>query len=248
MDLREAANPTNRHPWETARYRFFVSELERAGAFAARTTVLDVGSGDGWFAEGLAKEHFSGSQITCFDVNYPERRTELNVGSNTVLRTNEPSAMKFNIVLLLDVLEHIEDDLGFLSALVANNLADGAKVLISVPAWPQVWTPHDEFLRHFRRYSPSTALELIRQARLRPVRSGGLFHSLLPLRALQRLLHTTRTDQAATRWNAGRLVSKALAGALGVDTWVSRRLASAGFDVPGLSWWALCEAESPKLK
>lgn len=241
MDLREAGNSAgHRHPWETARYRFFSSELARAGALGSGGRVLDVGSGDGWFAEGLAQEHFEGAEIVCFDVNYTERRTELRVRSNTLTKTNEPPTQKFTAVLLLDVLEHIDDDLGFLSRLVEHNLADGAKVLISVPAWPQVWTPHDEFLKHCRRYTPAAALKLIRAAGLTPQRSGGLFHSLLPVRGLQKLLKTTRADQPEAAWKGGALVSNAFGAALGLDNWLSHRLASAGVDLPGLSWWALC--------
>lgn len=242
MDLREAGNTAgHRHPWETARYRFFSSELARAGAFRAGSTVLDVGSGDAWFAEELAQEHFEGAEIVCFDVNYPERRTELNVRSNRLLKTNEPPTQKFTAVLLLDVLEHIEDDVGFLKGLVSNNLAEGAKVLISVPAWPQVWTPHDEFLKHCRRYTPDEAQWLIRAAGLKVVRSGGLFHSLLPVRGLQKLLKATSADRPEMAWQGGALVSKTFGAALGLDNWLSRRLAGAGIDLPGLSWWALCE-------
>jgi SAM-dependent methyltransferase len=242
VDLREAGNSVGqRHPWETARYRFFTSELARAKVFGAGGKVLDVGSGDGWFAEGLAKDHFEHAQIVCFDVNYAEKSSQQAVGTNTVLKTNEPPTQKFSAVLLLDVLEHVEDDVGFLTGVVQNNLEEGGKVLISVPAWPQVWTPHDQFLKHFRRYTPAAALRLIHAAGLKTVRQGGLFHSLLPVRGLQRLLNTTKSDRPEGAWNAGRWVSAGFGAALGVDNWISRRLASAGLDVPGLSWWAMCE-------
>lgn len=242
MDLREAGtSPNQRHPWETARYRFFTSELARAGVFRGGSTVLDVGSGDGWFADGLAKDHFERAEIVCFDVNYPEERREQQVGSSAVIKTSELPAQKFSAVLLLDVLVHIEDDIGFLSSIVQNNLADGAQVLISVPAWPQVWTKHDEFLKHYRRYTSAQAMDLVRRAGLKAKRSGGLFHSLLPVRGLQRLLNTTKSDRAEGAWNGGPVVTAAFAGALGLDNWMSRRLASVGVDVPGLSWWAMCE-------
>jgi SAM-dependent methyltransferase len=242
VDLREASNSVSqRHPWETARYRFFTRELSQAGAFAPGTRVLDVGSGDGWFAEGLAKDHFERAEIVCFDVNYTEKRNEQSVGSSRVLKTNQPPEQMFAVILLLDVLEHVEDDLGFLTGLLDDNLAPGGKVLISVPAWPQVWTPHDEFLKHFRRYTPKAALALVRAAGLKPVRSGGLFHSLLPVRGLQRLLKTTKRDSPEAAWAGGAMLSTTLDAALGIDNWVSHRLASVGIDVPGLSWWALCE-------
>ena len=57
---------------------------------------------------------------------------------------------------LLDVLEHIEEDLATLQA-VGALLAPGGHAVITVPAYRWMWSAHDEFLHHKRRY---TAAEL----------------------------------------------------------------------------------------
>jgi SAM-dependent methyltransferase len=64
-----------------------------------------------------------------------------------------------DLVLLCDVLEHIEDDYGFLSWVVAA-MRDDAHLLITVPADPRLWSPHDEVYGHFRRYTRESLTRL----------------------------------------------------------------------------------------
>ena len=54
-------------------------------------------------------------------------------------------------MLLLDVLEHIEEDLAFLKLLNKKCMNDG-KVIITVPAFNSLWSSEDDFARHFKRY------------------------------------------------------------------------------------------------
>jgi hypothetical protein len=155
---------------------------------------------------------------------------------------------------LLDVLEHIEDDRGFLGELVREKLAPEGQVLISVPAWPALYARHDAVLAHHRRYTPSAARALLRECGLAIRESGGLFHSLLPVRALQVLLERTlhgskqRAEgsagaQAATavaRWAGSERLTRWVQHGLKLDNALSRQLAARGLEVPGLTWWALC--------
>lgn len=58
-----------------------------------------------------------------------------------------------DLVLLCDVLEHIEDDTGFLGWLITTMKPD-SHLLMTVPAGPELWSPHDEVYGHYRRYTP----------------------------------------------------------------------------------------------
>lgn len=58
-----------------------------------------------------------------------------------------------DLLLLMDVLEHVPDDYWFLSSLTAA-LRPGAHVLVTVPADEQLWSAHDVANLHWRRYSP----------------------------------------------------------------------------------------------
>ena len=60
-----------------------------------------------------------------------------------------------DLVTLLDVIEHIEDDHGFLAE-IADAMRPGAQLVVTVPALPQLWSPWDEELGHHRRYTKQT--------------------------------------------------------------------------------------------
>jgi len=58
---------------------------------------------------------------------------------------------QFDLVLLLDVLEHLDDDLGALKAL-RKRLKPGGQLLVTVPAFKFLWSHHDTSHHHKRRY------------------------------------------------------------------------------------------------
>lgn len=60
-----------------------------------------------------------------------------------------------DLVLLCDVLEHIEHDRQFLVSLLST-MKPGAHLLMTVPAGPRLWSPRDETYGHYRRYTRST--------------------------------------------------------------------------------------------
>jgi SAM-dependent methyltransferase len=257
MDLREIPNQlARRHPWEVARARFFTgiaiadANLESGPAWA----VLDAGAGDGFVAAGLVSRLPSGSQIVCFDEHYTDAdlaRFQPDALPGMRFSRDRP-ARRFDLVLLLDVLEHVEDDVGFLTRLVSENLAAGGRVLISVPAWPSLYTEHDRALLHHRRYTPATCRALIASAGLDVIRDGGLFHALLPVRAVsalreavgRRIGRTPRVQAHVGHWDGGPLLSAIVERALFADNALSRRLARLGIALPGLSFWALCRAKA----
>ena len=73
MDLREAQEEgAARHPWEVARFRFFEEVLRGATSRDRPLQVLDVGSGDSWFAKSLLPCLPAGSHIDCWDAEYTE--------------------------------------------------------------------------------------------------------------------------------------------------------------------------------
>jgi hypothetical protein len=228
-----------------ARFRFFERVLGRAGAIAGAARVLDVGSGDGWFtAELLAKT--PSLAATCWDAGYtPALIAELAAAAPASMRfVAERPPEAHGLVLLLDVLEHVEDDRGFLADVVRENVASGGRVLFSVPAWQALYTSHDARLRHYRRYAPAEAARVLEGAGLEILTRGGLFHSLLPVRALgklkERALGADEPADASLDWPHGPALGAAVDLLLRADNALSHRLAEAGMGVPGLTFWALC--------
>ena len=92
----------------------------------------------------------------------------------------------YDMVAVLDVIEHIGDDVAALRAMKAC-LKPGGKILIAVPAHQWMWSAHDVVNHHHRRYSKASLRKAIDAAGLEP-RKFGYFNSLLfPLAAAARL-------------------------------------------------------------
>lgn len=244
MDLRErtpgaSPAPTVRHPWEAARAAFLIERLR--GVVAMGSRVLDVGSGDAWLAAEL--RHATGCDITCWDAHFSDQDEEA-VRARGLQTTRTAPRGPFDVALLLDVLEHAEDDRALLRTVV-ERVRPGGAVLVSVPAWPALFSAHDRALHHHRRYTPADCRALLRGQGLIIEVSGGLFHSLLLPRALAALFERVGLAKAMGspgigHWRHGRLVTEAVTAALRAEQRLSALAAHRQLDVPGLSYFALC--------
>ena len=79
----------------------------------------------------------------------------------------------FDLVCAMDVIEHVEDDVGALSELT-RVLAPHGTLLISVPLHQSHWTAFDDFVGHCRRYEPARLTSLLAQFGLR-VESSAVY-------------------------------------------------------------------------
>jgi SAM-dependent methyltransferase len=250
MDLREQRadaphdGQARRHPWEVARARFFRGVIGDHVDRGAVTRVLDVGAGDGWFAHELLPDLPDQAQVVCWDINY--RSSDLAVpAGDRISRTARRPEGPFDLVLLLDVIEHVEDDVAFLADDILPLLADGARAVVSVPAYPSLYCEHDRMLEHHRRYRPADLRALLARD-FRIVASGSLFATLLAPRAVTVAMERAgRRHEAAGvgAWDGGAVLTAALTGVLEADASIGRRLARQrlvpGVRLPGLSTWAV---------
>lgn len=251
MDLRERPPGTfTRHPWEVARASFFVDRLRSHPRWGAIRSVLDLGAGDGYFARRLLDAMPPDATVVCCDPNYS---ADDEARSTPQIRfVGAPPAERFDAVVALDVMEHVPDDARFARTLYERT-GEGGVVLVSVPAWSALYTSRDRALGHFRRYAPKEAAGVLRGAGLRVRDHGGLFTSLLAVRAVERLLRgasaPATVDEAVPApddlsWSGPAGLSEAAALVLGLESRVEGWLARRGVRPPGLSWWALCERPS----
>jgi len=118
--------------------------------------ILEVGCGTGTFTALMA---LAGHRVTAVDINpsYVEKaKTRLAAQDRVTVLAGDATQMswstRFDTVVLLDVLEHIEDDVGFLRRLAAC-LAPGGRLVVKVPAGEWLYSPLDSAIGHFRRYS-----------------------------------------------------------------------------------------------
>lgn len=82
------------------------------------------------------------------------------------------ATLRFDTIIYIDVMEHIENDRDE-AALAAEFLEAGGRIVILCPAHPWLFTPFDQAVGHFRRYTRQS-LNALRPEILNPVRSGYL--------------------------------------------------------------------------
>jgi len=146
-------------------------------------TLLDIGAGSGFFAKSILQLD-SNLTATCVDPNYESEWIENDGRVKFVKSTKNYSA---DVYLFVDVLEHVEDDLALLKTYV-DNARPGAVIMISVPAFMSLWSPHDVFVEHFRRYRLKQVEDLVSRANLELLESRYLFGTIFPIAWLVRKL------------------------------------------------------------
>jgi Methyltransferase domain len=247
MDLIERpGDVVRRHPWEVARVRFFIGLVERLGLTTGTGSWLDVGAGDAWLAQQLRAVLPTTDRLACWDAHYPMQQApdELGALPGIEFSATRPEGA-FGGILMLDVIEHVQDDVAFVRDVVDESLGPGGWVLVSVPAYQSLFSSHDRALKHFRRYSPGEIRAVLESSGLAVVVRGGLFHGLLPVRSAQvlreRFRPPTATPTGIGAWGGGARLTKTLTAVLDAEARISLVMGTRRFPpLPGLSTWALC--------
>ena len=180
------AKVERRHWWFRGRRELVANVLLQHVERGA--SVLDVGCGTGFVLERLA-EHFDAWGCEP-DPGVRARATEgirnrILPGSTDNLVAAR--SRQYAAVMLLDVLEHLDDDVAALQQ-IRPVLEPGGVVLITVPALPLLWTSHDDRNSHRRRYTRKSLSRVIAAAGMAPVTLSYVNARLFPLALAARLL------------------------------------------------------------
>ena len=155
---------------------------------------------------------------------------------------------RFDAIVYLDVLEHIEDDRGEL-ARAAERLRPGGHLVVLAPAHQRLYTEFDRAIGHFRRYAAGQLLAQL-DPWLAVVDHGPLFPTLVAPRAAGVALERLRARFVAApaepahahhgvgEWHHGTTTTRIVSGLLAADTAATRRLGRFGRRLTGLSHWA----------
>ncbi len=146
-------------------------------------TVLDVGAGAGFFSRHLLER--GAGQATCVDPGYDGDSDAEHAGRPLLFRRAAPAGPS-DLILMMDVLEHVDDDTA-LAAEYIRAARPGTRVVVTVPAFAWMWSGHDDFLEHRRRYTLPGVQAVLRQAGLRLDGGRYLYGLLLPLVMATRL-------------------------------------------------------------
>jgi len=174
----------DRHWW----YRGRRKAIERVIAdlkLPARARILDAGCGSGRNMVELARHGtVTGVELsdTSIDVARARGAGEVIAGSVLDMPFDGDS---FDLSVCLDVIEHLEDDLGALHEL-RRVLAPGGALLVTVPAYQWLWSGHDEVNHHHRRYTRRSLQRVAEQAGWEQMRTTYFNSLLLPAAILLR--------------------------------------------------------------
>jgi SAM-dependent methyltransferase len=158
--------------------------------------ILDVGAGSGFFSRYLLS-HTGAAAAWCVDISYPTDSDEVGPGSVLHCRRSV-DAIDADLVLVMDVLEHVDNDVGLLHEYV-DKVPPGSRFLITVPAFQFLWSGHDDFLEHKRRYTLKQLEAVVRNADLHIRSAGYYFGMVFPIAAAMRLAQKFRNGSRPAR-------------------------------------------------
>lgn len=197
MDLKESqllGNQVDKH-WY---YRAKAIALEKVLGNKRFNSLLDVGAGSGFFTKHLLlKTTINDSK--CVDIGY-EVETKEFLGEKHVSYLKSVENSDADLVVLMDVLEHVEDDHALLKEYV-DKCKPGTTFIISVPAFQFMWSDHDVFLEHFRRYNLIELESLVSGTGLKLERSCYFFSLVFPIafavRMLEKILKKPKSPKSS---------------------------------------------------
>ncbi len=154
---------------EASHFWYRARKLQLSRWFSGQKTnlrVLDLGSATGGNTQYISS---MGHDVTSVEYSEIGVRIQKNKGIPVVqadARDLPFPESTFDIVVCLDVIEHIAED-RLVASEICRVLKSGGKFLISVPEDPSLWSAHDVAVNHVRRYSKKSLLEVVRSSELK---------------------------------------------------------------------------------
>jgi SAM-dependent methyltransferase len=185
------------HWWFAGRRAILGTLIPRLLAGRPAPRILEVGCGSGGnlgllsrFGRLDAVEHDADARALA------RARSGIDVRPSTLPGELPVADAAYDLVALLDVLEHVERDCEALRT-IGRKLTPDGRLLITVPAMPWLWSAHDVAHHHYRRYTRASLATAIRAAGLEVERIGYFNALLFPLAVAGRLAKRVRGDATA---------------------------------------------------
>ena len=186
----------NEHWWFISR-RSIISKFIKSLNINKGGYILEIGCGTGGNLNMLAKfGNVVGMEINEGAKKYAEEvhenKYEIRLGSSPHNITFKDVG-KFEMCCLFDVLEHIEEDVLSLKYIKRMMKPEGI-ILITVPAYPWLFGPHDMALEHKRRYTKAELINKANEAGLEAIRYSHFNTILFPIVLVRRIIEKLRMD------------------------------------------------------
>lgn len=230
------------HWWFVARRNILLTILERyvGASTSGRCRILDVGCGTGTMLTYLARfGDAQGVDIDAEAIEYCHARGLTHV-SQSAADSLPFDSETFDLVTALDVIEHIDDDIGVLREM-RRVLKPGGRLLVTVPAYRFLWGRQDEINLHKRRYVARELRNRLQTADFEMQRltyiNAVLFPAIAGIRLIRHVLPEPRDLQSDFAFPAPKPLNSLLSGVFGAERFLLGR-----FDIPfGVSIMALAK-------
>jgi hypothetical protein len=238
-----------RHPWEIARGTIIL-DLVRHAKKDPVIHIVDFGCGDGYIASLFTGKELTRHYSAIDSALDGELMAHLAKEYRKVrffshLREVDGSLPAADIILILDVMEHVADEKLLLDEIkkYVGTTPDTAWI-ITVPAFRSVFSRHDTLLGHYRRYTVRQLAEVCQQNNLAIERKGYFFFSLLVARAFGKCIQgPLRREEDATaipNWKGSRFLTAVYTRFLKIDYKIGVLISKLGIGLPGLSCYCVC--------
>ena len=168
----------SRHWWYRARREILAKLIERKVRPPEGARILEVGCATGHNLPMLARF----GEVDAVELDPAAREIATQRLGRPVAEARLPelggvAEDRYDLVALLDVLEHVDEDRAALAS-IKRRMKPGGALLITVPAFQWMWSAHDEVNHHKRRYTKRSLRAAIEEAGLR-ADFLGYFNSIL---------------------------------------------------------------------
>ena len=147
-----------------------------------KLNILEIGPGTG--ANIIELQKFGKVDILEVDDYFIELvKKDQRLEVNNVFEAFEEVNTEYDLVVILDVLEHVKDTENFLKN-INSILSKNGLLILSVPAHMSLFSEHDVLLKHFRRYSMESLADELKDKFI-PIEFFWYNFLLFPLRYIQ---------------------------------------------------------------
>ena len=207
------------HWWFVARRRFIAHQLDKLKRPALK--ILEVGCGTGGNIDMLrGYGDLSVMELDPYAIKIAENRHDIKVVNGSLPDNHPFNPESFDLIVLFDVLEHIEADVEALQEL-KGLLKPGGRILLTVPAYQSLWSEHDKIHHHHRRYSRDSLRDVVENSGFEVSRMSNFFIFILPLALIRKFMGSVLKIRQTLEGQPPTLINNILKHASILETKIS---------------------------